>query len=583
MPKNKKANPIQMMLIDPATPIEQRLELLKGVVNNPSEEGKFILMTLLEGLAAMEGEALHAEKSRQLSELIRQMLEGPLRHATFIEMMSPNGSPAKHALVVLDDGVMAYTVVPDEKLAESLRQGDRVVLEGKGRALLYRAPSGIKVGEEAQLERRVDNRHITVTFRGNERCVFLASQTLMDKLNDGQAGPGTPVVVNARQYFAFDALPREDGLSHYKFLVREPVPNVTPEKDIGDPPKIIEELSDLIRLEMTRPEIRRRYALRKSVMRLLTGASGAGKSLAVQAVWRRMYEIMSEVTGVPMEQLPPRVFRLRLSQILSMWLGESDKNLDRFFTEVEQLADEPFTAPDGRLHKLPLLVIMEEIDALAKARGHEPIHDRILNTALERFDPTRPELKDKLIVYVATTNEAQQVDRAFLRRAGGTIEQFGRLKRKAFLAVLQKHIARLPVVSNNGCTQEQVRLKVVSDLAAWLFSPNGADHGLVELTYAGSTTPVTKYRRDFLTGALVDRAVQQAANEASKAEARGTDRPGVSLELLIRAFDEQIRSTVDLLSEFNASHYVDLPDGVRVANLRRLPQPALQPQEFQRS
>src|SRR5262245_8416390 len=220
MPKNKKANPIQVMIMDPSVPAEHRLELLKGLVNNPSEESKFIQISLLEGFAAMDGEALHVEKAKQLSELIRQMQEGPLRHATFIEMMPPNGSPVKHALVVLDDGTVAYTVVPDEALAESLQQGDRVVLKAKGRALLYRAPAGIKVGEEAQLERRVDNRHVSVTFRGTERCVFLASQILMDKLNQGQAGPGTAVVVNARQYFAFDALPQQDGLSHYRFLAR---------------------------------------------------------------------------------------------------------------------------------------------------------------------------------------------------------------------------------------------------------------------------------------------------------------------------------------------------------------------------
>src|SRR5262245_8129518 len=319
------------------------------------------------------------------------------------------------------------------------------------------------------------------------------------------------------------------------------------------------------------------------MMKLLAGVSGSGKTLAVQALWRRMYEILSEVTGVPIDQLPPRVFRLRVSQVLSMWLGESDKNLDRFFQEVEQLADDPFIAPDGKVYKLPVLAILEEIDGLARERGHEPTYDRILTGALQRLDPAREELREKLIIYVATTNEPKQVDRAFVRRAGGTIEQFGRLNRKAFVAVLQKHMARLPVVSNNGCTQEQIQRKLVSELATWLFSPNGADHGLVELTYAGSTTPVLKYRRDFLTGALVDRAVQQAANEASRAEALGTEKPGVSLELLVRAVDEQIRSIVELLSEMNVSHYVDLPDGVRVATLRRLPQAGLQPQEFQRS
>src|SRR6185503_12073395 len=104
----------------------------------------------------------------------------------------------------------------------------------------------------------------------------------------------------------------------------------------------IEKLANLVRLEMTNPSLRRRYRLRRCLMTLLSGVSGSGKTLAIHALWRRLYEVMSEVTGVPVAQLPPRVFRLKLSEVLSMWLGESDKNLDRFFAEIEQMADEKF-------------------------------------------------------------------------------------------------------------------------------------------------------------------------------------------------------------------------------------------------
>ena len=106
---------------------------------------------------------------------------------------------------------------------------------------------------------------------------------------------------------------------------------------------------------------------------------------------------------------------------------------------------------------------------------------------------------------------------------------------------------------------------------------------MIELTYAGSTTPVIKYRRDFLTGALVDRAVQQAAAEASQAELEGSEQPGVTLEQLTRAFEAQLRGIVDQLKEQNVGKYTDLPDGVRVAALRRIPQPAHLSFEFHRN
>jgi hypothetical protein len=272
-----------------------------------------------------------------------------------------------------------------------------------------------------------------------------------------------------------------------------------------------------------------------------------------------------------------------MSEVLSKWLGDSDKNLDLFFSEVEQLSDEPFVAPDGRTWRLPVLSIMEEIDGLARARGQEPIYDRILTTALQRLDPTREDLRRRFIIFIATTNEPQAVDRAFLRRIGGTVEHFTRLNRKAaFVAVFQKHIHQLPLFSNNGHAPAELQRKMIGDVTAWLFSPNGADRGVVELTYAGSTTPQARHRRDFLTGALIDRAVRQAAEEACLTEALEGGEPGVKAETMVRAFDEQIRSVVEQLTEHNAREYTDVPEGVRVASVRRITQPAQLPIELQR-
>jgi hypothetical protein len=52
--------------------------------------------------------------------------------------------------------------------------------------------------------------------------------------------------------------------------------------------------------------------------------------------------------------------------------------------------------------------------------------------------------------------------------------------------------------------------------------------------------------------------------------------------MLARSLDEQIRSVVDQITEYNARHYLDLPDGVRVATVRRIPQPTFLPFDLQR-
>jgi ATP-dependent 26S proteasome regulatory subunit len=575
---------IQQMLGDPALPWPHRYALLREVVTNPNPQTEAIVKLILESLGKQCAQAVWEEKSRRLDALLKELQEGPMRSGTFVEMLPQNGGHVPVALVLLDDGTEVYTAVPGEDNTSGLRCGDRVVLDGKGRVLLRRSLASLKIGEVAHLERRIDDRHVELTLRaGAERAVFFASQDLMDQIKSGQVSPGAAVIVSVRRSLALAAIPPENGLSHYRYLERGPVPNVRAELDLGAPSPCIDEVGLHVRLELTEPGLRRRYRLRRCVTKLLCGPSGTGKSLTLAAIERRLYEVMSEVTGVPLEQLPPRVFRFRQSQLLTMWFGESEKNWDRAMNEAEQLADETFTTPDGRQLKLPVLIILEEVDGMGRSRGHEPIGDRVLTTVLQRLDPARLELSDRLIIVLATTNEPQLVDPALLRRVGGSIENFRRLKRRSFVAVLDKLTNGLPAAANNGCTQREIWESHIQNLAAWLFSPNGSDAGLVELTYAGSTTPVVKYRRDFLTGALADRAVQQAAAEASQAELDGCQCPGITIEQLARAFDSQLRGIVDQLREENVGSFTDLPDGVRVATLRRLPQPAHLSFEFHRS
>lgn len=566
-------------LLDGAIPIEHRMQFLMHLMHD-GDAGRKVIAMLFESAAKANGEDIYAKKIQELSALLAEMQAGPLRVGTYLEMIELGGS--RRAKVLLGDGDMAFTAVPDAEMAASLVRGEPVLLEAQGRALLGRDSSGAAVGEEARFERRLDDRRVEIVLHDRESYVFWASQYLADQLEGGEVEPGARVLVDPRRHMAFEAIPSPDGLAHYWYLERQPVPDVVVERDIGCPPSYIEELIEHIRTEMVRPEIGRRYRLRRAQTKLLTGVSGTGKSFSIFGFWRRMYEVMSEVTGVPVDQLPPRVLWLRMADIVSKWYGETEQRLNRFFNEAEQLACEKFTCPDGREVELPVMAVFEEVDALARARGTgEPITERVQTTALERLDANSPRLKDKLIVFVCTTNVPGMVDPAFLRRAGGTTEQFGRLDRVAFMAVLHKHLRDLPFRRDYGAQHEAER-RSLREVADWLYSRNGHDEGQVQITYTASTQPEVRYRRDLLTAALVDRAVQQAAKEACLAERTGTDEPGLSSDLIIEALDRQIRSVVEQLTRENVGNYVNVPDGSRVAEVRRLARPSIHPYQLER-
>lgn len=572
-PSQKKQ--IRRVLTDQEAPLEARRELLKQVV---ASEDPVLLDLVLNDVAASTGEDRYAAQRKELAELLKQLQEGPLRSATFLRI-GDAGPLGRRALVMLPDGTPASCVVPEAAMAEAMRCGDTVWLEAQGRAVLFHERETGRAGEVARIERRLPDGDLEVSLGEIGRFVCRTSAELDEQLERGEAGPGSSVLACPRRMIAFRALPPENGVGNLRYLSRRPVPDVVIERDIGAPPAYLSLFADHLRRELARPELGARYRIRRSLFQLLIGVAGTGKTLSVQGFWNLMYTVVSEHVGVPVDALPQRVVHLDAASVLSKWLGSSDRNLARFFEEIRQLAAQPFEGPDGRVHELPVLVICEEIDALARERGEDGIHDRIMTGLLAGLDPEQSVFRESLVFVVCTTNVPHLVDAAALRRMGGGIEYFRRLERRSFRAVLAKQLAGRPFAEGNDAS---VRTRAVADLATWLYAP-GNDAGQVELTYVGEARAIVRYRRDFLTPALVDRAVQQACREACQAEWTGAGPGGLTTAALVKALDRQVRNVVEQLQPRSCHHHLTLPDGARVASVRRIDPPAVLPLELERA
>jgi len=563
------------MLLSDKIPLAHRRILLADICQSDAEEATNLLDSLLKAAAQGDGGEDHFKAKRmEVEALIEGLENGPQRSAVFIKLVVATGTPLTRALVKLSDGTPAYPIVPDAELAESLKRGDSVLLSARAEAVLSRDAGCIDVGEEARLERWMGDR-VEVSLRaGDERHLLHVSETLRVRHDADEVPPGSALLVCLRRGIAFDMIPSAtDPLSGFRFLSREPVPDVVAERDIGDPPEFIERIAEACRQEMTSPEVRRRYGLRRSMTMLLTGVSGSGKTLSLNAGIRRIYEVMSDVTGLTVESLPPRVIRLRMSKLLSQWLGKSDENADRLVDEIIELCGHTVTDVSGRTVELPVIVVLEEFDGIARRRGldHDGIYDRIQTTLLQRLDHTaNAALRDSLIVMFATTNVPHLLDPAWLRRVGGRTCIFGRLRRRAFAAVLDKQLHDRPLASENGTAPEELKQRLIRTVTGALFSPNGAARPLVEIQFAGTTTPCFKHGRDFLTGSVVDRAVQQAAEAACEAEQAGADSPGITIHGLLDAIEDQVRAVAESVTPANVAEFVDVPDGMRVTNTRRI-------------
>lgn len=545
--------------------------LLADIFLDDSEGSRKATATFILAARAGVANALRNKSLEELNVLLKELRAGPVRKATFM-------GPRKEvwAEVFCEDGTTRFPVIPDDMLAERLARGDQVRIDVNGEAILARISGPPMTGPEGQFVRRIGPEYVEVSFRDNDpgdQCVMPVSARLQEKLDAGEVSGDARLLISPHQRMAFDVVPTEKRQNRYMYADTGPLPDVSIERDIGAPHPCIGKILSHVRRELFNPQIGRKYRRRRCLTMLLAGVSGSGKTLSIEGVIRAIAEMIALDLNLPVEDLPSRVLRMSMDKVLSEWLGRSDKQLARYFDEASAMYDEPFITPDGREIHLPVIPIGEEIEALSRARGsdHEGVYDRIQTVALQRLDMTRPEFQDKLIIFLFTTNMPSLVDPAFIRRAGGTVETFGRVNDpRAFQAILEKHLRGLPMASENGYDQDVLLRRMVDDTTGWLFSPNGHDGGQVELRFAGAAAPAIRYRRDFLTGGLVDRVVQEASGEACIAEENGCRNPGMTLAGLTDAFDNQIRSIVDLLDINNAGYYVDLPDDARATSVRRL-------------
>ncbi|MCX5676341.1 MAG: ATP-binding protein [Planctomycetota bacterium] len=576
---DKKAPNTLKMLIDPNVPPDLRRKLMAHVFMDESPQAAEMQNTIFTRLTEASGQELFTQKTADLDKLINDLKSGPLRRATYLRYWSS----IRRAEVVLDDGNQPYVVVPDESLLPKLECGSTVFVDANCQAVVYADGGKVETGEVATFNSRIEGTDtLRIEFRDETTAVMRVTADLGRQIEKGEVAPGRRLLVCSRRMMAFKALPEDNSLSHYRYLERQAPPDVRVDRDVGSPPQFIRAIDQHVRIQMLRPDLAARWRLPMCRFFLLEGVSGTGKTLSVQAVWNMMYETISEITGIPVSELPFCVVRLSNAKFLSKWFGESDQNADRFFEEILQLADRVVIGRDGKPYHLPILAVLEECDGIARARGEDSIYDRVMTTILQRLDKARPELRSRLLIFVGTTNVVGQVDAAFVRRIGGRMERFGHLTRRGFTQVLAKRLRELPLACGNGDDPEQTRKRIVSDMAAWLFSPNGSDPGQVEITLAGSAEKIVKHRRDFLTGALIDRAVEEACGDACIREF-DEGQQALDSETLMLSLDTQVRMVANQITPHNITQYLVVPDSVRVAAVRRMEQPAVLPMELLRA
>ncbi len=189
-------------------------------------------------------------------------------------------------------------------------------------------------------------------------------------------------------------------------------------KDVGGLDEVKRQLREVVEMPLDNPESYKRLGVRPAKGVLLYGPPGTGKTLLAKAVATESKANFISIKG---------------PEIMSKWLGESEKAVRQAFKKAKQVA--------------PSVVFLDEIDAIAPRRGSSSdtnVTERIVNQLLTSIDGLE---SLEGVTVIAATNRPDIVDPALLRPG-----RFDRLMlipppdQEGRLSILKVHTRNMPLL-----------------------------------------------------------------------------------------------------------------------------------------
>jgi transitional endoplasmic reticulum ATPase len=165
------------------------------------------------------------------------------------------------------------------------------------------------------------------------------------------------------------------------------VPNIKWD-NIGGLENVKEELKHAVEWPLKNPHSFSEMGIKPPKGVLLYGPPGTGKTLLAKAIATESEANFISIKG---------------PELLSMWVGESEKGIRKIFRRARQVA--------------PCIVFFDELDSIAPKRGRESgsgsnVTERMVNQILTELDGVES-LHD--VVFIAATNRPDLIDNALLR------------------------------------------------------------------------------------------------------------------------------------------------------------------------
>ena len=291
------------------------------------------------------------------------------------------------------------------------------------------------------------------------------------------------------------------------------------------------------------PKTASRYGIQTPKGILLSGPPGTGKTTIAR--------VMASVAGL-------NFFAFRPDEIVSKWVGDSEKNLSKLFETAQKQA--------------PAVIFIDEIDAIGKKRSDSESGsgDGLLNHLLQLMDGV---VKTEGLYIIAATNRPELVDDA-LKRAGrlnrvieipNPDESSRRRLFELYFATMQlAGDIQLDALATATAGNSAADIKEICNQAGLHAYQRETSDGRNERDFIVSSPDIEAALRDY---AVEEEDLLQDSAESSVAPVplnKGVERVTWDDVIIDPALRQELESVVELLKDpSTAKRYgIDVPKGI---------------------
>jgi hypothetical protein len=322
--------------------------------------------------------------------------------------------------------------------------------------------------------------------------------------------------------------------------------------DVGAPKPVVDEILDLFRQHLENPDWIDQMRVPQRASYLFAGVTGGGKSYHLSLIFQGVLEIVEEFCGVQSS----RLVMVDTSRFYSPYFGVTEQNINGWMASIQKLGEQQHRARDGRLLRVPLVIALEECEALLRSRGESQgsghLFDRPLALLLQKTESLESALRVP-IIWIMTTNRPSLVDSAALRRMGCRQVNFGALRPSEASAVLKTKIpASMPIYGEDRDGQE-ARDALIRSVIGYAYGPE-PKQAIAEVRLGNSERRYLN-RADLVTPAVIQEAVSRAVSRCLR-KSRGAGRLlGLDAADVIGALDRHFAGLARNLRPHNVAEY----------------------------